>query len=56
MSVSDAIAQFVHDGDYVASGGFGGNRIATALLHEIVRQERADLGLPAIPPHTIFRF
>ena len=44
MSVSDAIAQFVHDGDYVASGGFGGNRIATALLHEIVRQERTDLG------------
>lgn len=44
MSVSDAVAEFVHDGDYVASGGFGGNRIATALLHEVVRQERTDLG------------
>ena len=44
MSVSDAVAEFVHDGDYVASGGFGGNRIATAFLHEIVRQERTDLG------------
>ena len=44
MSVSDAVARFVHDGDYVASGGFGGNRIATALLHEVVRQERTDLG------------
>ena len=44
MSVSDAIARFVHDGDYLASGGFGGNRIATALLHEVVRQERTDLG------------
>ncbi len=44
MSVSDAVAQFVHDGDYLASGGFGGNRIATALLHEVVRQERTDLG------------
>lgn len=44
MSVSDAIARFVHDGDYVASGGFGGNRIATALLHEVVRQERVNLG------------
>ena len=44
MSVSDAVARFVHDGDYLASGGFGGNRIATALLHEVVRQERTDLG------------
>lgn len=44
MSVSDAVAKFVHDGDYVASGGFGANRIATALLHEIVRQEITNLG------------
>ena len=44
MSVSDAVARFVHDGDYLASGGFGGNRIATALLHEVVRQERTNLG------------
>ncbi|MCY3683338.1 MAG: CoA transferase subunit A [Gemmatimonadetes bacterium] len=44
ISVSDAVARFVHDGDYLASGGFGGNRIATALLHEVVRQERTDLG------------
>ena len=44
MSVSDAVAEFVHDGDYLASGGFGGNRIATALLHEVVRQERTNLG------------
>ena len=44
MSVSDAVVRFVHDGDYLASGGFGGNRIATALLHEVVRQERTNLG------------
>ncbi len=44
MSVPDAVARFVHDGDYLASGGFGGNRIATALLHEVVRQERTNLG------------
>ncbi len=43
MSVSDAVRQFVTDGDYLASGGFGGDRIATALLHEIVRQQRQDL-------------
>lgn len=44
MSVSDAIGRFVHDGDYLASGGFGTNRIATALLHEVVRQRRKELG------------
>ena len=45
MSVPEAVSQFVHDGDYLASGGFGTNRIATALLHEIVRQGRKNLGL-----------
>ena len=44
MSVSDAVSRFVNDGDYLASGGFGGDRIATAVLHEIVRQKRQDLG------------
>ena len=44
MSVSEAVARFVHDGDYLASGGFGANRIATAVLHEIVRQRKRDLG------------
>ena len=44
MSVPDAVRQFVHDGDYLASGGFGADRIATALLHEIVRQQKQNLG------------
>lgn len=39
----DAIQRLVHDGDYLGSGGFGGNRIATALLHEIVRQRKQSL-------------
>jgi glutaconate CoA-transferase subunit A len=45
MSVSEAVSLFIHDGDYVASGGFGGVRIATAILHEIVRQHKTKLGL-----------
>jgi glutaconate CoA-transferase subunit A len=45
MSVTEAVSQFIQDGDYLASGGFGGVRIATAVLHEIVRQRRARLGL-----------
>ena len=49
MSVSDAVQQFVHDGDYFASGGFGVNRIPTAILHEILRQGRQRL---AFAGHT----
>jgi len=43
MPVAEAVERFVADGDYLASGGFGGNRIATALLHEIVRQRKQNL-------------
>ena len=45
MSVSEAVSRFVHDGDYLASGGFGGVRIASAVLQEIVRQHKKRLGL-----------
>lgn len=44
MTAREAIARFVHDGDYLAAGGFGTNRIPTALLHEVVRQRRKNLG------------
>ena len=44
-TVKAAIAEYVKDGDYLAVGGFGGNRIPTALLHEIVRQKKKKLGL-----------
>ena len=43
MSVHQAVERFVKDGDYLASGGFGTNRIASAVLHEIVRQRRRNL-------------
>lgn len=45
MSVREAVSRFVADGDYLAVGGFGGTRIPTAVLHEIVRQGRRRLGL-----------
>ena len=45
MSVREAVGRYVQDGCYVAVGGFGTNRIPTALLHEIVRQDRRGLGL-----------
>jgi len=43
-SVADAVARFVNDGDYFCSGGFGSNRIPTAVLHEILRQGKQNLG------------
>lgn len=39
-----AIEQFVHDGDYLAIGGFGANRTPIAACHEIVRQRKKHLG------------
>ena len=44
MSVSEAVSRFLQDGDYVASGGFGSNRIPAAALHEVLRQRKRNLG------------
>jgi len=44
MNLKDAIAKFVHDGDYLGIGGFGANRTPVAACHEIVRQGRKRLG------------
>jgi len=44
MTVQEAVRRFVHDGDYLAIGGFGANRIPTAVCHEIVRQKRRGMG------------
>jgi glutaconate CoA-transferase subunit A len=44
MRAREAVSRFVRDGDYLGVGGFGTNRIPTALLHEVVRQRRKSLG------------
>jgi glutaconate CoA-transferase, subunit A len=44
MTVTQAVDRFIHDGDYFCSGGFGSNRISTAVLHEILRQKKQNLG------------
>jgi glutaconate CoA-transferase subunit A len=43
MSVKDAVARFVNDGDYLAVGGFGCVRFSSAVCHEIVRQNKQNL-------------
>ncbi len=44
MSAAEAVRRFIPDGCYLGIGGFGVNRIPTAILHEIVRQGRKNLG------------
>jgi glutaconate CoA-transferase subunit A len=43
-TVAQAVGQLVQDGDYLAIGGFGTARIPTAVVHEILRQKKQDLG------------
>ncbi|MHB8779943.1 MAG: CoA transferase subunit A [Candidatus Geothermincolia bacterium] len=49
MSVSEAVSTFIHDGEYLAIGGFGANRIPTAICHEILRQGKKKM---AFAGHT----
>jgi glutaconate CoA-transferase, subunit A len=42
-TVQEAVARLVSDGDYLAIGGFGTNRIPTAVCHEILRQKKQRL-------------
>lgn len=43
MSVAEAVRTYVSDRDYLAIGGFGVDRIPTAVLHEIVRSGKQEL-------------
>ncbi|HMC65097.1 MAG TPA: CoA-transferase [Gemmataceae bacterium] len=42
-TVADAVARLVNDGDYLAIGGFGSDRLPTAVVHEILRQGKQNL-------------
>jgi glutaconate CoA-transferase subunit A len=42
-TVAEAVTQHVADGNYLAIGGFGCDRIPTAVCHEILRQRRQRL-------------
>jgi acyl CoA:acetate/3-ketoacid CoA transferase alpha subunit len=43
MSVAEAVSRFVHDSDFIASGGFGHVRVSMAVVYEIIRQQRRHL-------------
>ncbi|HEY1380396.1 MAG TPA: CoA-transferase, partial [Gemmataceae bacterium] len=48
-TVADAVGRLVRDGDYLAIGGFGADRLPVAVAHEILRQGKRDL---AFAGHT----
>ncbi len=43
ISVEEAVSRFVHDGDFIASGGFGHTRVSMAIIYELIRQKRRNL-------------
>lgn len=53
VSLHDAVARFVHDGDMVALEGFT-HLIPHAAGHEIVRQGRRDLHLVRMTPDVVY--
>src|SRR5438094_9963876 len=53
LSLSQAIAAFVHDGDVVAMEGFT-HLIPFAAGHEIIRQRRKDLTLVRMTPDILY--
>src|SRR6267143_1307406 len=53
MSMRDAVARFVHDGDTVVIEGFT-HLICFAAGHEIIRQRRRDLTLARLTPDLIY--
>jgi glutaconate CoA-transferase subunit A len=53
LSLKDAVAEFVHDGDTVALEGFT-HLIPFAAGHEIIRQKRRNLTLIRLTPDLIY--
>lgn len=44
-TVKQAVATLVQDRDYLAVGGFGSDRLPTAVMHEILRQGKQNLSM-----------
>ena len=43
MTIAQAVESFVHDGDYIAFGGFGHVRVPMAVVYEVARRKVKDL-------------
>ena len=49
VSLKEAIARFVRDGNYIAMGGFGHVRVSMAAVYEIIRQRKRNLVMVGKP-------
>lgn len=49
MTISEAVATFVQDGDIMTDGGFSYVRTAHQAFHEIIRQGKNDLQMIGAP-------
>ena len=45
ITAKEAVEQYIHDGDYIASGGFGHVRVSMAIIYEIIRQKKRNLAM-----------
>lgn len=45
MDVAEAVKKFVHDGDFIVSGGFGHIRVAMSVVYELIRQKKRHLAM-----------
>jgi acyl CoA:acetate/3-ketoacid CoA transferase alpha subunit len=45
LSVKEAVSRFIHDGDFIASGGFGHVRVSMAIVYEIIKQKKRNLAM-----------
>jgi acyl CoA:acetate/3-ketoacid CoA transferase alpha subunit len=43
MEIKEAVSKFVHDGDYLAMGGFGHVRVSMAAIYEMIRQDKSGM-------------
>lgn len=44
-TVEKAVSEFIKDGDFIASGGFGHVRVSMAVVYEIIRQKKKNLAM-----------
>jgi acyl CoA:acetate/3-ketoacid CoA transferase alpha subunit len=43
VTAKEAVERFVHDGDYIASGGFGHVRVSMVMIYEMIRQKKCNM-------------
>lgn len=43
ITAKEAVSRFIHDGDFIASGGFGHVRVSMIIVYEIIRQGKKNL-------------